>query len=141
MFIVPVHRDSRQFSRLFDDTLERFFNASPESPPARSPALDIAETEQAYTVRLEMPGVAKEDVKVEVDGRKVTVRAEVRHSEEKKDGERVVHRERSAASFARAITLPVEVDLAEAGARLEQGVLTLNLPKRSARSAAHITVN
>lgn len=143
MFIVPVTRETPQISRLLDDTLERFFGAAPAAAGAAAhhPALDVAETEQAYTVRLDMPGVAKEDVKVAVEGRQVSVQAERRHSEEKKEGERVVYRERSNASYARRFRLPLEVDLAEAAAKLDQGVLTLTLPKRSARAGAQITVN
>ncbi len=68
MFLVPVSRytnqDTRQLSRLFDDTLERFFSpvTGNEAVASRSPALDVAETERAYTVKLEVPGVSKEDV-------------------------------------------------------------------------------
>ncbi len=143
MFLVPVSRDSRQLSRLFDDTFDRFFGApaTTESPSLRSPALDVAETEGAYCVKLDMPGVAKEDVKVSVEGRQVTVQAHVQRSEEKKEGERVVYRERAASSYARTLSLPMEVDQAEAQAKLEHGVLVLTLPKRGARSAAQISVN
>ena len=143
MFLVPVSRDSRQLSRLFDDTFERFFGpaAATDGVASRSPALDVSESERAYTVKLEMPGVAKEDIKVSVEGRQVSVQASSTRSDEKKDGERVVYRERSVSSYARTFTLPVEVDQAEAGARLEHGVLTLTLPKRGARTAAQISVS
>lgn len=143
MFVVPMSRESRHLSRLLDDTFERCLSptAAPEGSARRSPALDVAETERVYTVKLEMPGVNKEDVKVSVEGRQVTVRAESQHTEEKTDVERVIYRERTASSYARTFTLPVEVDQAEALARLEQGVLTLTLPKRNARSASRITVN
>lgn len=139
MFVVPMSRESRHLSRLLDDTFDRCFSAAPEGGAKRSPALDVAETDRAYTVKLEMPGVNKEDVKVSVEGRQVSVQAQSQHTEEQ--GERVIYRERTASSYARTFTLPVEVDQVEAGARLEQGVLTLTLPKRNARSAARITVN
>jgi len=147
MFLVPVSRyanqDTRQLSRLFDDTLERFLGpvTSSESVASRSPALDVVETERAYNVKLEVPGVTKDDVKVSVEGRQVTVQASTQRSDEKKDGERLVYRERATTSYARTFTLPVEVDQAEAGAKLDHGVLTLTLPKRGARSAAQIAVN
>jgi HSP20 family protein len=144
MFIVPSTRDTRQITRLFDDAFDRFFGqvGAPvgEGVASRSPALDVAESERGYTVKLEMPGVAKEDVKVSIEGRQITVQAQSQRSEERKDGERVVYRERSVSSYARTFTLPLEVDQAEAGARLEHGVLTLTLPKRGARNAAQITV-
>ena len=62
-------------------------------------------------------------------------------SSEKKDGERVLYAERSVASFARSFTLPVEVDQAESSARMEHGVLTLQLAKRGAVRATQLTVN
>ena len=128
---------------MFDDTLDRFFGtaASADTVAARSPALDVAETERSYTVKMDLPGVNKDDVKVSVEGRQVSVQAQVQRGEEKKDAERVVYRERTAARYARSFTLPVEVDLAEANARLEQGVLTLTLPKRNVRASAQLTVN
>jgi HSP20 family protein len=142
MFIVPVTRDARQFSRLLDDTIERFFTpGGTENTTARNPALDVAESERAYTVRLEMPGVAKEDVKVAIDGRQVSVQAQSPKADEVAEGERLVYRERSAISYARRFSLAAEVDQAEAGAKLENGVLTLTLPKRGARTAAQLTVN
>ena len=62
-------------------------------------------------------------------------------AEEKKAGERIVYRERSASSYLRTFTLPVEVDQTASGAKLDHGVLTLTLPKRSAKVAAQLTVN
>lgn len=143
MFIVPVSRDTQALSRLLDDSFDRFFGGSApnDNVAARSPALDVAESERAYTIKLDMPGVAKEDVKVSVEGRQVTVQAQRQRTEERTESERLVYRERTQASYARSFTLPLEVDQADAAARLEHGVLTLTLPKRSARSAAQITVN
>ena len=143
MFLVPFSRDARQLSRLFDVSFERLFGnaVAPEGVASRSPALDVAETDRDYTVKLEMPGVTKDDIKVSVEGRQVTVQAESQRNEEKKEGERLVHRERSTTSYERTFTLPAEVDQAEAGAKLNHGVLTLTLPKRGARAAARINVN
>ena len=135
MFFVPVTREFRE-SRPLAHLLGAF-----DAAALRSPALDVAETDAGYTVKLEMPGVAKDDIKVSVEGRKVSLQAQSQRSDEKKDGERVLYRERSATRYARTFTLPVEVDQAESGAKLEDGVLTLTLPKRHVRAAAQITVN
>ncbi len=155
MFVVPLTHQQRHLSRLIEGSLDHFFGnaASAESAP-RSPALDVAESDTNYTVTLDLPGVAKEDVKVAVEGRVVTINAQAAQpvssgaaaadaatSDVKKDADRVLHRERSAPRFARRFSLPLEVDQAEAGAKLEHGVLTLTLPKRVARSAAQITIN
>lgn len=139
MFIVPVSRDTRSLSRWFDSSLDRVFAGETAAP--RAPALDVAESDTAYTVQLEVPGVSKEDLKVSVEGRRVTVQAQTERSDEKKETDRIVYRERSAASYARSFVLPQEVENAESQAKLENGVLTLSLPKRSARAAAQLTVN
>lgn len=135
MFIVPFARESRHLSRLFDA-----FDAA-ESAAPRAPALDVAESDAAYTVTLDMPGVAKQDVKVSVDGKQVTVQAEAQASDDRKEGDRIVYRERAVTRYSRRFSLPVELEQAEAGAKLEHGVLTLTLPKRGARSAAQVTIN
>lgn len=145
MFILPVSRDARQLSRLFDDTFDRFFSG-PVSPVAErtdacSPALDVSESDSQYTVRLDLPGVAKGDVKVSIEGRAVSVSASVSRNEEVKEGERVIYRERSTTQYSRGFTLAAEVDAEKASARLEHGVLTLVLPKRNGKNVAQLTVN
>ena len=111
----------------------------------RSPALDVAEDDQSYTVQLNLPGVGKEDIHVSVEGRRVSVKAQASTAtpttDDKTTAPKLVYRERAAARYARQFTLPQEVDQAEVNARLEHGVLTLSLPKRSARAASKITIN
>jgi HSP20 family protein len=148
MFLVPVSRTpselNRGFDRLFDDAFDRFFgqaNSNEGGVASRSPALDVTESERAFTVHLDLPGVQKDQVKVSIDGRRIGVEADVTRQDEKKDGERVVYRERSSSSFARTFTLPVEIDQAESSAKLENGVLTLMLAKRRASSAAQLSVS
>ncbi len=144
MFLVPMTRHSadlaRSFDRLFDEGLFGAPNRA-EAPATRSPALDVAETEQAYSVQLDLPGVAKEDVKIAIEGRRVTVEATSVQTSEKKDGERVLYAERSQASYARSFTLPVDVDQATSSASMANGVLTLQLAKRGATKATQLTVN
>ncbi len=146
MFLVPMTRSAtdlaRNFDRLFDDGFQRFFAPSAQgNSAARSPALDVSESERAYTVKLDMPGVAKEDVKVSIDGRRVSIEAQLRKDEEKKEGDRVVYRERSLSSYARSFSVASEVDQAESSAKLENGVLTLTLAKRGAPASTRIAVN
>lgn len=146
MFLVPVTRSSselaRNFDRLFDDSfLDRFFGASGHEAALRSPALDVAETEAGYKVALDLPGVAKDDVKITIDGRRVSVSAQTQREETRKDGERVIYRERSSQSFARSFTLPEEVDQEASQAKLDNGVLTLTLGKKRAAAARQIAVS
>ena len=80
-------------------------------------------------------------MKIAIDGRRVNVEAAAQKPDEKKDGERVVYRERSVSSYSRSFTLPQDIDQSESQAKLDSGVLTLTLTKRRAASAAHLAVN
>lgn len=149
MFIVPVSRravGSRSFDRLFDEAFDHFFSqpAASDSAPVRRPAIDVAETDAAYVVTLDVPGVSREDVKVSIDGRKVSIVAEARKAEATgEDGAQaaqLVVRERAFASYARSITLAKEIDQSASQAKLDNGVLTLTLTKR-APTASQLTVN
>ncbi len=135
MFLIPTNRQlselTRSFDRMFDEPFESFFAPvqRPEGP--RSPALDVSESGEAFTVKLDLPGVKKEDVKVSIDGRRVSVEAKTMREEEKKEGDKVVYRERAMSSWARSFTLPADVSEGDAVAKLENGVLSLLLPKRA----------
>ena len=101
----------------------------------------VYDAHSCFVTPLDLPGVARDDVKVSVDGRQVTLEAQAKSTQEKKDGERTVYRERSEVSYSRSFTLPVEVDEAASQAKLDNGVLTLTLAKKVAPGASRITVN
>lgn len=107
---------------------------------ASTPALDISEDDKAYDVTVDMPGVAKEAVKVRVEGRRVHIETASEEAAAPTDGSRVLYRERRAARYARSFSLPVEIDQAQSQARFENGVLTLNLVKRIAENGGQLTV-
>lgn len=146
MFLVPVNRNlsdlSRGLDRLFDEGLSSFFGDKPEFATAlRSPALDVAENEQNYTVKLDLPGVPKDAVKITIEGRRVSIDAEQSKEEEKKEGERVLYRERSVSRFSRSFSLPQEISQSDSSAKMEHGVLTLTLAKRASKGATHLSVS
>lgn len=107
---------------------------------ARTPALDIAEDDKAYSVTVDMPGVTKEAVKVRVEGRRVHIETASADAAAPTDGSRVLYRERRAASYARSFSLPVEIDQAQSQARFDNGVLTLTLVKRVAENGGQLNV-
>lgn len=96
--------------------------------------LDVSETDQAYAVRAEIPGVKKEDVKITIDGNKVSIRAESRSESEEKDGETVLRRERFYGAQSRSFALEHEIDDSTATAKYEDGILVLHLPKKASGS-------
>ena len=154
MFIVPVSRRAavraRHFDRLVDNAFDQLFAqpAAADAAPVRRPAIDVSESERGYVVTLDVPGVNREDVKVSIDGRRVSIVAEARAAEAPaaetaeaaKSGDRVILRERALASYARSFTLQSEIDQASSQAKLDNGVLTLTLVKRDP-VATQISVN
>jgi HSP20 family protein len=143
MFLVPIPRTSEWVrSFLFDESFDRLFNNTPaQAAQPRSAALDVAESEQAYTVTLDLPGVAKDNVKVSIEGRRVQIEAQADKTAERKEGDRVLVRERAATSYARSFVLPVELDQERSTAKLDNGVLKLELAKRRSASATQIAIN
>ena len=94
-----------------------------------SPAVDIEETDQAYIVTADLPGVDQKDVKVSVENQALRIFGERRsESKESKGG---LHRvERSWGTFERSFMLPQAADAEHAKAAYKDGVLTITLPKR-----------
>lgn len=92
--------------------------------------VDVKEAGGEYTVHAELPGVAREDIHVEIDGNRVAISAEVKRQSEQKEGERVLRSERYYGAVARSFALANEIDEARSQAKFENGVLTLTLPKK-----------
>lgn len=121
---------------LFDDLLRDFGSGFAVRPlhggPLPAPdkiRLDISESADAYTVTAEVPGVAKEDIHVSVDGNTVTLRAEVKQHD-RQEKENAVHSERYYGAISRSFQLPVDIDESQSGARSDNGVLVLTLVKK-----------
>src|SRR5205823_5583172 len=104
------------------------------------PRLDVSEHEKAFEIKAEMPGVKKEDLKVSIDGPRVTIEGECQQANEQREGEQVVYSERSTRRYQRSFTLPSEVDDAGAEAKLENGVLMLTLPKKQGSAPHRLTI-
>jgi len=116
---------------LFPDFFRRY--AHPLSVDAETPGeirVDVTEEEKSYFVRAEIPGAKKDDVRVQIDGNAVSIRADLKKEQQTKTG-RMLLKETYTGSSTRAFTLAHEIDDKGAVAKLEDGVLTLSLPKRS----------
>lgn len=124
-----------------DDLLSRFkadFNG--DAPLAEiNPSLDFSETDEAYQVRMNVPGVKAEEVNIEVVGNSIRISGE--HKEEKEEKGRTYHRvERRTGSFARSLTLPAAVKQDKIVAECKDGILTVTLPKVEPVKAQKIKV-
>ncbi|HET7865484.1 MAG TPA: Hsp20/alpha crystallin family protein [Burkholderiaceae bacterium] len=142
MFLFPApiastRRVTPTLSRAIDHLLNDGYPASEQ----RVPALDVVESDTAYTLSFDLPGLTKEQLKVTVQGRRVSIEAGTASTAEAKDGERVLYRERSAAQYARTVSLPAEVDQSSSSAKFENGVLTLVLTKKVPTGATQLSIN
>jgi HSP20 family molecular chaperone IbpA len=90
--------------------------------------LEIAETEEALTVRAEVPGFTGKELDIRVEGNRLTIAGKHESSEESKKG-MTIYSERCAKEILRSIDLPSEVDGAKVDATLKDGVLQIVLPK------------
>ena len=130
----------REINRMFDS----FFRGGLSEDDALvasdwSPAVDIAEHDNEYTVKLELPGVSKEDVKITMQNNVLTVRGEKRKEKETKGSS--YHRvERSYGTFQRNFTLPSTVKADKIDASYAEGILTIVLPKAEEARAKQIEV-
>ena len=100
---------------------------------------DVRETATAYVLQLDVPGVAKEDIAIDVDEKTVRIEATFKHATG--EGETVVVRERVDGAVTRNFRLPQAVDAELASAHHEHGVLTLTLPKKNAATQRRIAIN
>ena len=93
-----------------------------------APALDVAEKDNSFEIRMDIPGVNSKDLDVEVHGNTVTISGS--RKEEKEEKGKTFHRvERSTGSFSRTVTLPCSVSEKEVAAEYTNGVLSVVLPK------------
>lgn len=114
----------------FSSLVDRFFNESLARTGGStfSPKVDVIETEKAYEVHVAVPGVNKEDFKVEVNDNFLTVSGERKFTNEKK--EKNYHSiETQYGSFSRSFTLPDNADGSKINAKYNNGILELTIPK------------
>jgi len=118
-----------EFDGLFDEAYGRFgFGAPPQEAPSFSPRVDVTESDEAYTVRADLPGLEEKDIQVSLEEGVLTIQGKL-ESEKEEDLKGVRYVERAKGSFRRAIELPAEIDAAKVTASYRQGVLTVTLPK------------
>ena len=163
MFVMPLSRPlshralmpgfGRSLERLLEESRERPLGVGRDDSAVRTPPMDVTESDTHYTVVLDMPGVAREQLKVSVEGRRVSAEtvpatptdplaaAATTASADATGATRVLYRERSAARYARTVSLPTEVDQAASQAKFDNGVLTLTLAKKVAAGATQISVS
>lgn len=147
MALLPTKRKESQNSSLarlhdeVDDLFKGFFGDWdwPKWSRERWPALDIAENENEFMVKAEVPGCKVEDIDISVHGNVLTISGEKKQEKEEK-GKGYYHIERSYGSFRRDLNLASDVDSGKIEATCKDGVLSVKLPKTEKSKAVKIKV-
>lgn len=119
--------------------LEDVFRDFPSATRAFVPAVELSENDSRYTITVEVPGVKKDDVHVDLREGMLVVHGEKKSErEEKKERSRYV--ERSYGSFTRSFTLPSDADADRLEASFKDGVLTINIPRTEESKPRQIAI-
>jgi len=103
------------------------------------PAMDVRENDQHYSITVELPGVRKEDVHVEIEEGVLTIRGE-KKSEQDEKKEHCRYAERTYGSFRRSFRLPLDADADRLEASFKDGVLAVTIPRTEAEKPRMITI-
>lgn len=135
----PFENLHREIDRLFDDfgrgigMRHPLFDIEPfwrrEGTWVSAPAVDITETDKAYEISAELPGLDEKDIEVKLVGGGITIKGEKREEREESKKDYYLH-ERHFGSFERTFRVPEGVDVEKIQATFKKGVLALTLPKK-----------
>lgn len=127
-------QEMEQMLRDMDVRMRSFIS---DAEPFAAIRLDVTEDEKAYTVKADLPGVSKDDIKVAIDGERVSISTEVKHESEK-EGRNTLYCERFSGQQSRTFSLSTAIDDSQATAKYENGVLELTLPKKAGATTQHL---
>ncbi|MCP4581663.1 MAG: Hsp20/alpha crystallin family protein [candidate division Zixibacteria bacterium] len=141
-----VRREPRHgwgFFNLRNEVDRMFHDSSEDSEPGENrwaPSVDIIEDDAQLVLSAEIPGVGKEDVKINLHDSVLTIEGEKRHSEKEK-ADNSYRNERYYGKFSRSFTLNSDIDADKIKADYKSGVLTVALPKSDKVKPRQITIN
>jgi HSP20 family protein len=132
--------DVRRLNNVLDQAFSNwpFTNGSQNFASGWVPATDIVEQSGDIRIALELPGLKPEDVKITLENFVLTIKGEKK--QEKEENGKVYRYERSYGSFERSFTLPNTVDADKVGAKFDNGVLTVSVPKAEQAKPREIQV-
>jgi len=136
MHTLPV-----RFNRVFDDPFFRIGRMDDDSRSGMwNPVVDLYEKDDHFMITAELPGVNKDDIKIDLKDRLMTLSGERTADNEVKE-ENYYRRERSYGRFQRAFTLPADVDSDNIKAEFKDGVLKVEVPKPEEKKAKPVTIH
>ena len=104
-----------------------------------APDTDMSETEEAYLLTVDLPGLTKKDIEVSYGDNRVTISGE-RKEEKKEEGEDFIRQERYLGKFSRSFTMPADVKEDKIKATFKDGVLTVNIPKEEVKKPKKVSI-
>ena len=119
----------KSFDRFFEKPLMKRYRERSGLPSLRGPACDLKDLGDKYLCEIDMPGMSKDDIEIEVREDRLKVKGEAKQ-ETKEEGEDYIRRERRYSSFNRELPMPEDVISEDAEATLKNGVLKITLPKK-----------
>lgn len=138
---LPQTRDPFQnlFTRLFGDSLAEFYGT--DTPTSSNPRTNISETDKAYELSFELPGVIEQDIHVQLHDKTLTITAERKDDRSDDDKKKRWHRvEHRYGRYSRAIALPQDAAADGIEAVYKNGVLHVVVPKQPEAQPARIAV-
>lgn len=118
------------FDRFFENDLFDWSNRNFSATNTTLPSVNIKESVDDFEVEVAAPGFAKDDFKIELNRELLTISSEKEINNEIKEGQQFTQREFSYQSFSRSFTLPNIVDSERIGAKYENGILRITIPKK-----------
>ena len=137
-----TYKNVPAFDRALDEVLNRsissFFNDEAKLFHT-VPAANVVETEKSFNLDIAVPGLTKEDFKIEIENKALVISAEKKIENETKDETtKFVRREFGYSNFKRSFTLPENVDVSSIAAQYNNGVLSIEIPKAEPKKTAHV---
>lgn len=119
-----------RFNRMFGDTFfDDFFKPLSVQSGDKAPAIDVHESDHAYVVNVDLPGIKKDDIDISLKDGMLTIKAEMKHEDkEEKDG-KIIRQERHYGQFMRQLSVGSDIKADAISANFDNGVLRLELPK------------
>lgn len=134
-------RDVMTFGKAFDRMLEDWPVAREVAKYNFNPSCEVKEEKASYVLKVDLPGVPKEAIKIDLHDNRLTITGERREEKKADEKDSTTHfSEMFYGSFTRSMTFPVDVDAERAEAQFNNGVLTLTVPKKASQSARQIAI-
>jgi len=136
------NRTLRDLQREVDSIFDQFFgrdSGDDGTSAVWAPRTDLSETDEAFSIQMDVPGLTKDDISINLQNNTLTISGE-RSSERTEEGEEFVRVERAFGTFHRTFTLPDAVDRENIEAAYDNGVLTINVPKTEESTRRQIDI-